>query len=99
MGRQGVTGWAPHEVGMGGLWFATGLGAAMVVYAWIVERHNIVRKHRISDCGLVLIFGATMVMTVVGDGPKDALEWFVAITSPIIFVVALWRLFHTNAPE
>ena len=91
--------WTPLAVGMAGLWAATGLGAAMAVYAWIVERRNVIKRNRLSDCGLVLIFGSTLVMTIVQGGPKDPLEWFMAVVSPVILLLALWRLFHTNAPE
>jgi hypothetical protein len=99
MGRTGVMGLTPQAVGMGGLWFAAGLGAAMVVYAWIVERHNVIRRHRLNDCGFVLIFGSTLVMTFVGGGPQSAMDWFMVVVSPVILALALWRLFHTNAPE
>ena len=90
---------APHDIGQTGAWVGAGLGAAMVLYAWIAERNNEVRKHRLNDCGFVLIFGSTLVMTVVGGGPQDPIEWAVVVVSPIILALALWRLFHTNAPE
>ena len=89
----------PHVVGQTGAWFAAGLGAAMILYAWIAEGRNEVRKHRLSDCGMVLLFCATLVLTLIDGGPKDALEWFITIISPVIILAALWRLTHTSAPE
>lgn len=83
---------------MTGAWFAAGLGAAMILYAWIAERRNEVRKHRFSDCGMVLVFGATLVLTLIDGGPASALEWFITLVSPVIIFAALWRLFHTSAP-
>lgn len=92
-------GMAPHDVGQTGAWVGAGLGAAMVLYAWIAERDNAVRKHRLNDCGFVLIFGSTLVLTLIDGGPRGPLEWFIAVVSPIMIAAALWRLFHTNAPE
>lgn len=89
----------PQDIGATGAWFACGLGAAMILYAWIAERRHEVRKHRLSDCGMVLVFGATLVLTLIDGGPKDPLEWFLTIVSPVIIFAALWRLFHTSAPE
>ncbi|HYE43219.1 MAG TPA: hypothetical protein VEA15_07475 [Caulobacteraceae bacterium] len=86
----------PYQVGLTGSWFAMGLGAAMVLYAWIAERHDEMRKHRLNDCGLVLIFAANLVLILVKGGPQHALEWFMMFASPIIVAAALWRLSHTS---
>jgi hypothetical protein len=94
-----VEGWGPHQVGQTGAWIAVGLGAALVLYAWIAERRNEVRKHRLNDCGFVLLFGASLILTLIRGGPQSPLEWIVAIGSPIVIVAALWRLFHTHSPE
>ena len=89
----------PQDIGSAGAWVACGLGAAMILYAWIAENRNEWRRNRLSDCGMVLLFGATLVLTLIDGGPKDALEWFVAIFSPIVIAAALWRLSHTSAPR
>jgi hypothetical protein len=95
-----VTGWAPQQVGEAGLWFTAGLGGALIAYAWIAERNRETRRRRLNDCGFVLLFGATLTMTVVSGGPRDAWDWFVAIVSPIMIAAAFWRLFHTHdAPD
>jgi len=86
----------PYQVGLTGSWFAMGLGAAMVLYAWIAERHDEMRKHRLNDCGLVLIFAANLVLIMIRGGPRHGLDWFMAVVSPLIIAAALWRLFHTT---
>ena len=94
-----MVGMAPHDIGQTGAWVGAGLGAAMVLYAWIAERNNEIRKHRLNDCGFVLIFGSTLVLTLIDGGPQGPLEWFITVVSPIMIAAALWRLFHTHSPE
>lgn len=89
----------PQQVGVTGAWFAMGLGAAMVLYGWIAERRNEIRRLRFSDCGLVLIFAANLVLIMIRGGPRHGLEWVMAVLSPLVIAAALWRLFHTTAAK
>ena len=86
----------PNMTAYVGSWIAMGLGAALLISAWIVFRRHEIRRHRLNDCAFVLIFGAFLVLTLVDGGPQQPLEWVVAIASPIMIAAALWRLFHTH---
>ena len=86
----------PNATAFIGAWVAVGLGAAMVIAAWTVFMRRELRRHRLNDCGFVLIFGGFLVLTLVRGGPDAPLEWVVTIASPILIAAALWRLFHTG---
>ena len=86
----------PNVVAWVGAWIAMGLGAALVIAAWTAYRRFEIRRHRLNDCGFVLIFSAFLVLAVVKGGPQGPLEWVVTIASPVMIALALWRLFHTT---
>ncbi len=86
----------PAVVASTGAWIAMGLGAALVIAAWTAFRGQEIRRMRLNDSGLVLIFAANLVLILVKHGPQHPLEWFLMVVSPIIIAAALWRLSHTH---
>jgi len=91
-----VTAPDPNATAYVGAWIAMGLGAAMVIAAWTAYRRFEIRRHRLNDCGFVLIFSAYLVLTLVRGGPQGILQWLITIACPVLIALALWRLFHTG---
>ena len=57
-----------------------------------------IRRMRLLDSGMVLIFAAILVRFVVQERPLNLIEWVLAALSPIFIAAALYRLWRTERP-
>ena len=51
-----------------------------------------------SDCGVVIVFAATLLRIAVQERSMTAIDWALAILSPLFVLAALWRLSRTCRP-
>ena len=78
-------------------WIATGLGIGLWVWSWVREQ-NPIQKQRFLDCGVVLVFAATLVRVVVQERAMTPIDWALTFLSPLFIAAALWRLARTACP-
>ena len=78
-------------------WIATGLGVGLWVWSWVREQ-NPIQKQRFLDCGVVLVFAATLVRVVVQERAMTPIDWALTFLSPLFIGAALWRLARTACP-
>ncbi|HEX8471585.1 MAG TPA: hypothetical protein VF633_10765 [Brevundimonas sp.] len=78
-------------------WIATGLGVSLWVWSWVREQ-NPIQKQRFLDCGVVLVFAATLVRVVVQERAMTPVDWALTFLSPLFIAAALWRLARTACP-
>lgn len=76
-------------------WVATGLGLAMWLYSWFGPG-DALRKRRLTDAAMVVIFAAILLRVLVKAAPLNAFDWFLAVVSPVFIAAALWRLSVTR---
>lgn len=76
-------------------WVVTGLGFGLYVWSWIGDKDAIARQ-RFQDCGVVMIFSAVLTRIVMQQREMNAIDWALAVISPIFIVAALWRLGRTS---
>lgn len=76
-------------------WAVTGLGLGMWLYGWF-SRGDALRRRRMVDAGMVVIFAAILVRVLLKDGPMNGFDWALAILSPVFIAAALWRLSITR---
>ena len=76
---------------------ATAVGFVMWIMAVLFSRDPI-RRMRLLDSGMVLIFAAILVRFVVQERPLNAIEWVLAALSPVFIAAALYRLWRTERP-
>ena len=85
----------PVGLSMLASWFVTGLGISLWLWSWFGEKDRI-QKMRFMDCGLVMVFAATLLRIVLQSRPMTAIDWALAILSPLFIAAALWRLTRTT---
>ena len=78
-------------------WIATGLGVGLWLWSWLREK-NPIQRLRFSDCGVVLVFSATLVRVVSQERPMTAIDWALVFLAPLFIAGALWRLARTACP-
>ena len=78
-------------------WTATGLGVGLWLWSWFREQ-NPIQKQRFLDCGVVLVFAATLVRLMVQDRAMTPFDWALVLLSPLFIAAALWRLARTACP-
>lgn len=78
-------------------WIATGLGIGLWIWSWVREQ-NPIQKQRFLDCGVVLVFAATLVRVVVQERAMTPIDWALTFLSPLFIAAALWRLARTACP-
>jgi hypothetical protein len=76
-------------------WVATGLGVSLWLWSWLGEK-DAIQKLRFMDCGLVMVFSATLLRIALQSRPMTAIDWALALLSPLFIVAALWRLTRTS---
>ena len=79
-------------------WAATGLGLSLWVWSWLREK-DAIQKMRFMDCGVVLVFAATLLRIVIQTRAMTPIDWALAILSPLFILAALWRLTRTCRPN
>lgn len=79
-------------------WIATGLGIGLWAWSWTREQ-NPIQKQRFLDCGVVLVFAATLVRVVVQERAMTPIDWALTFLSPLFIAAALWRLARTACPS
>ncbi|RZJ19020.1 MAG: hypothetical protein EON91_03090 [Brevundimonas sp.] len=77
-------------------WVATIVGLLMVVWGWLREQ-DAIRRLRLQDCGLVLVFAAVLTRIVVQERPMGVFDWVLVFLGPLFIGAALWRLARTGA--
>jgi len=87
----------PASLARIGSWIATGLGVGLWAWSWVAEK-NAIRRMRLSDCGVVLVFAATLVRIVTQERTMTAIDWALAVLAPLFIAAALWRLSRTPCP-
>lgn len=78
-------------------WAATGLGLGLWLWSWFGEK-DAIRRLRFSDCGVVIVFAATLLRIVIQERAMTAIDWALALLSPLFILAALWRLSRTSRP-
>ena len=78
-------------------WVATGLGVGLWLWSWVRET-NPIQKQRYMDCGIVLVFAATLVRVMVQEREMTPIDWALVFLSPLFIAAALWRLGRTACP-
>lgn len=78
-------------------WVATGLGVGLWLWSWVRET-NPIQKQRYMDCGVVLVFAATLVRVMVQEREMTPIDWALVFLSPLFIAAALWRLGRTACP-
>lgn len=76
-------------------WAATGVGLGLWVWSWVGAK-NPIQKLRFTDCGVVLVFSATLVRVIAPAKSLSAIDWLLLVISPIFIAAALWRLSRTT---
>ncbi len=79
-------------------WAATGLGLGLWAWSWLREK-DAIQKMRFMDCGVVLVFAATLLRIVIQTRAMTPIDWALAILSPLFVLAALWRLTRTCRPS
>ena len=79
-------------------WIVTAIGVGLWLWSWLREA-NPIQKQRYLDCGIVLVFAATLVRVVIQERAMTPIDWALVFLSPLFIAAALWRLARTACPE
>ena len=55
-----------------------------------------IKRQRLHDCGIALVFSAILVLVVTQDRPLGVFEWALFFIGPLFIAAALWRLARTS---
>jgi len=88
----------PDALAIAGAWAATGVGLGMWVWGFAFERH-LVRRQRLLDCGMVLVFSAILLRIVAQERPLGVFDWAMVILGPVFIGLSFWRLCRTCEPR
>ena len=86
------------EIAVLASWAATGLGFGVWMWGWVAER-NPIRKQRLQDTGVVLVFASILTRVMTKEQPLGPWDWLLLIISPLFMAAALWRLTRTETPK
>lgn len=86
-----------QHLAVGASWVASAIGLTLWLWSWFREK-DAVRRVRLLDCGLVLIFSAVLLRIVAQDKTMGVFDWAMAILAPLFIGAALWRLARTACP-
>ena len=70
------------------------LGVGLWLVSWF-GKGDPIRKQRLSDCGMALIFAAVLTRVIINPD-RTALDWVLGAVSPIFILAAIWRLSRTQ---
>lgn len=76
-------------------WAATGAGLFMWLWTWIRDKCPI-RRMRVTDCGLVLVFASILTRIAVQTEPLSPFDWTLVFVGPLFIAAGLWRLGRTG---
>ena len=83
------------QIAITGSWLATGIGFGLWLYGWFGAKTPI-KRQRLQDCGIALVFSAILVRVVTQDRPLGVFEWALFFIGPLFIAAALWRLARTS---
>lgn len=84
----------PVQIAVFAAWIATGIGAGFWGVA-LMRPNDAIRRRRLLDSGMVLVFAAILARILVQDRPMTGFDWALAVLSPVFIAAALWRLSRT----
>lgn len=82
---------------VGASWAASAVGLGLALWSWVGEK-DAIRKLRLLDCGVVLLFASVLLRIIAQDRPMSIWDWAMAFLAPLFIAAALWRLTRTACP-
>ena len=82
---------------VGASWVASAIGVGLALWGLLGEK-NAIQRLRFLDCGVVLLFSATLLRIVAQDRPMSMWDWSMVFVGPLFIAAALWRLARTACP-
>ncbi len=82
---------------VGASWTASAVGLGLALWSWFGEK-DAIRKLRLLDCGVVLLFGSVLLRIIAQDRPMSMWDWAMTFLAPLFIAAALWRLTRTACP-
>ena len=76
-------------------WTATGAGLGLFIWSFVREK-DAIRRLRLQDFGVVLMFGSVLLRVVAQTRPMTVFDWAWVVLSPMFIAAALWRLDRTS---
>lgn len=76
-------------------WGATGLGLGLWLWSFVRET-DAIRKLRLQDFGVVLVFSSVLVRVVAQERAMTVFDWAWMVLAPLFIAAALWRLSRTS---
>ena len=81
---------------IGGLsWAVSGLGLGLVV-ASLFQNADPIRRQRMQDAGMVLIFGSVLARVIMQPS-RSTIDWVLAGIAVVYIPLSLWRLSRTQS--
>ena len=85
------------QLAVGASWVATAIGAGLWLWSWLREK-DAIRKLRLLDCGVVLMFASVLLRIVAQERAMSVWDWAMIFVGPLFITAALWRLARTAGP-
>ena len=76
-------------------WAVSGLGLGLLV-ASLAQRADAIRRQRMQDAGIVLIFGGVLARVAM-EPERSTVDWLLAGLALIYIPLSLWRLSRTQS--
>jgi len=89
--------WTIDQFAVAVAWIASAGGVGLCLWSWLGEKHAL-RRIRLRDCGVVLLFSALLLRIVAQEEPMRVFDWAIAFLAPLFIAAALWRLARTACP-
>lgn len=86
-----------HAFAVGASWIASAIGLGLALWGLVAEK-NAIQRLRFLDCGVVLLFSATLLRIVAQERPMGIWDWTMVFLGPLFIAAALWRLARTAGP-
>lgn len=87
----------PFQLAIVVSWIATAIGFGLWLWSWLRET-DALRKQRLGDCGVVLLFSSILLRIVAEERPMTVFDWAWVFLGPLFIAAALWRLARTASP-
>ena len=75
-------------------WAVSGLGLGLLI-ASLTQRADAIRRQRMQDAGIVLIFGGVLARVAM-EPDRTLIDWMLAGLAVIYIPLSLWRLSRTQ---